>query len=156
MSQIILTIATVYGAPYLANYIINKATTIALNKTTTVVKKKVSDIIYKDPNNDISVEYEYINIDNDNNIIQEPIVFVTSKKHKTIDQSWNDISSMASSTYSLTNSMQIYRPPSATNSALHTTNTNTNIIQYSKKSQNQNQYQNQNQNISDKKTVIYF
>ncbi len=104
MSQFVLTSLAVgyginYGVPYVMRYATDKVASVILNKTTNAVKKKVNNVLYK--SKEIEVEYEMINIDNEGNIIYEPIMYVTSKKNSLIDQSWSDISNISQSTQSL-------------------------------------------------------
>lgn len=109
MSVQLITYAIIgYGAPYLFNYTKDKIANTILNKTTTVVKKKVTDVIYRN-NKPIETEYEYINIDNNGNIISEPIMFVTSNKNSLIDQSWNDISMISSKIENKTENKHEYK-----------------------------------------------
>lgn len=102
-----------YGVPYITRYVADKATTKIIGATTKAVKKKVSTTFYK--SKDIDIEYEIINVDNSGNIVNEPILYVTSKNHKMIDQSWNDITALStmSIAQSTTLSTGINRPSSA-------------------------------------------
>jgi hypothetical protein len=124
MDQILLTVITVYGAPYVVNYIANTATTMALTKTKKVVTKKVSDVLYK-KNDEIDIEYEYITVDSSGNIVNEPILYVTSKKEKLIEQSWNDITQL--STISIAQSTTGLNRPLSAHSA-HSSQSSLHVI----------------------------
>lgn len=88
MNQIVLSVVVGYAGPYVYRYCADKLTDIALNKTKNVVKKKVSAYMNNKP---LEVEYELLDIGMDGMIINEPIIYVTSKGKDIIDQSWANL-----------------------------------------------------------------
>ncbi len=97
MNQILATIAISYGSTFLFRYATNKVTDIVVDKTTQVVKSSAKTAWSSITNNNNNtheikeqIEYELISIDENNEVITDEVLYVTSKiKKKSICESWD-------------------------------------------------------------------
>jgi hypothetical protein len=95
MNQILATVVISYGSAFLLKYTTNKVTDIVVDKTTQAVKNSAKGV-WKNITNQQEIkpeiEYELVSTDENNELITDKIVYVTSKmKKKSIDSSWNEI-----------------------------------------------------------------
>ncbi len=76
MDQIVTVFVVSYGTTYLVKYGVEYMTSNIIKKTTNKAKKIVTNMIYTKPKKNI--EYQLINLDENNQIIFDEVVYVTS------------------------------------------------------------------------------